>query len=77
MEIQSSKILVLCLVMFCLSVEIEGQLQNDFYCNTCPSAERIIMEEVRKAFMNDKGIAPGLVRMHFHDCFVRVSYNIF
>ncbi|CAO2838489.1 unnamed protein product [Amaranthus hypochondriacus] len=71
MEIQSSKILVLCLVMFCLSVEIEGQLQNDFYCNTCPSAERIIMEEVRKAFMNDKGIAPGLVRMHFHDCFVR------
>ncbi|XP_021725699.1 peroxidase 5-like [Chenopodium quinoa] len=66
-----TRFLVLFLAFSCLSIQLEAQLRVGFYCDTCPSAERIVNEEVMKGFINDKGIAPGLVRMHFHDCFVR------
>ncbi|XP_031390687.1 peroxidase 5-like [Punica granatum] len=50
---------------------VVSQLQVGFYANKCPLAEFIVKDEVKKAFFKDKGIAPGLVRVHFHDCFVR------
>ncbi|XP_058086061.1 peroxidase 5-like [Magnolia sinica] len=62
--------LALVLVLF-FSIHLEAQLQVGFYSGTCGLAEFIIKDEVRSAFIKDKGIAPGLVRMHFHDCFVR------
>ncbi|KAJ9679897.1 hypothetical protein PVL29_021716 [Vitis rotundifolia] len=59
------------LVFSCLSVELEAQLQVGFYRTSCGLAEFIVKDEVRKGFIRDRGVAPGLVRMHFHDCFVR------
>ncbi|XP_059669402.1 peroxidase 5-like [Cornus florida] len=56
-------------LVLCLSAGIEAQkLQVGFYRSTCIDAESTVREEVRKGFEKDKGIAPGLVRMHFHDC---------
>ncbi|MFQ6648628.1 hypothetical protein Gotur_020909 [Gossypium turneri] len=42
-----------------------------FYSSTCPRAESIIKSTVESHFKLDQTIAPGLLRMHFHDCFVR------
>ncbi|KAK3042830.1 hypothetical protein RJ639_001103 [Escallonia herrerae] len=67
-----SIILVLVMVLvLCYCVELEAQLQVGFYSSSCRIAEFIVKDEVRKGFFSDRGVAAGLVRLHFHDCFVR------
>ena len=63
--------ITLIVVLLCQSVH--SQLQVGFYGNSCGFAEFIVKNEVRNAFNKDQGVAAGLVRLHFHDCFVRVS----
>jgi hypothetical protein len=50
-----------------------GGTAASFYGATCPPAEMIVRQEVIRGLHSDIGFAAGLVRMHFHDCFVRVA----
>jgi len=44
-----------------------------FYNKTCPRAEMIVRDTVAKYMSKAPSLAAPLLRMHFHDCFVRVS----
>lgn len=43
-----------------------------YYDVSCPNLEAIVRSELEKVFENDIGQAAGLLRLHFHDCFVQV-----
>ncbi|KAL5562929.1 hypothetical protein UlMin_032676 [Ulmus minor] len=61
---------ILFLSMAITSVKSQGTRVN-FYSQTCPRAESIVRSTVQSHFRSDPSIAPGLLRMHFHDCFVQ------
>ncbi|OMP08888.1 Plant peroxidase [Corchorus olitorius] len=51
---------------------VQGQATRvGFYSRTCPRAESIVRSTVQSHFRSNPAIAPGLLRMHFHDCFVQ------
>ncbi|XP_019179834.1 PREDICTED: peroxidase 5-like isoform X2 [Ipomoea nil] len=57
------------ILLSCHPIVLEAKLQVGFYRNSCRAAELVVKDEVRKAFFRDRGVAAGLVRVHFHDCF--------
>ncbi|XP_052163363.1 peroxidase 2-like [Oryza glaberrima] len=49
----------------------DGELKVGYYDNKCSGVEDIVRSHVIKAIIQDRGIGGSLIRLIFHDCFVR------
>ncbi|KAB8098231.1 hypothetical protein EE612_027293 [Oryza sativa] len=71
MSSAAMKLAVVAALISAAAVGARACLDVGFYDTTCPTAETLIQQVVAAAFRNDSGVAPAMIRMHFHDCFVR------
>ncbi|KAK4363218.1 hypothetical protein RND71_018459 [Anisodus tanguticus] len=62
--------LVLCILLGIVGCS-HAQLQLNFYAKSCPQAEKIIEDYVQKHIPNAPSLVAALLRLQFHDCFVR------
>lgn len=53
-------------------------LEYDFYGKKCPQAEAIVRSTMAQIYSQHKDVTAGLLRLFFHDCFIKVhSYFFF
>ncbi|XAR66192.1 Peroxidase [Bertholletia excelsa] len=68
LQISFHRAIFLLVIVVSLSKAI---LDSHYYDQTCPQAEKIIFEAVRNATMHDPKVPARVLRMFFHDCFIR------
>ncbi|XP_039143646.1 peroxidase 72-like isoform X2 [Dioscorea cayenensis subsp. rotundata] len=56
--------------LVCIAATI-GKLDPKFYVHSCPKAKKIIKSIVAEAVTKEARMAASLLRLHFHDCFVK------
>ncbi|KAB5568104.1 hypothetical protein DKX38_001897 [Salix brachista] len=64
-------VLVFALLVISRMASPVSALSLNYYDQTCPKLESAVTEAVKKATMNDNTVPAALLRMHFHDCFIR------
>lgn len=52
----------------------EESLNPSYYYESCPEFESIVNQKIRSLKEEDETLIPSLLRLHFHDCVVRVRY---
>lgn len=50
-----------------------SNLSYNYYRRTCPRAEKIVRGIIRERARTNPALGAKLIRMQFHDCFVRVT----
>ncbi|KAK7283749.1 hypothetical protein RIF29_13495 [Crotalaria pallida] len=63
--------LVMMLLILSFITYLASALSVNHYDHTCPQVESIVAGAVHKATLNDKTVPAAMLRMHFHDCFIR------
>ncbi|KAG5000540.1 hypothetical protein AAZX31_08G177600 [Glycine max] len=72
MEARSLYSLVFLVLALAIVNTVHGQgTRVGFYSSACPLAESIVKSTVTTHVNSDSTLAAGLLRMHFHDCFVQ------
>lgn len=71
MKISGSILFTVLLVAIGATLVLGQGTKVGFYATSCPRAESIVQATVKSHFQLDPKVAPGLLRMHFHDCFVQ------
>ncbi|WVZ81361.1 hypothetical protein U9M48_028747 [Paspalum notatum var. saurae] len=64
-------LLPLAILLLAGSSPAVAQLEVGYYSKTCPNVEVIVREEIEKIMSVAPSLAGPLLRLHFHDCFVR------
>jgi len=54
-----------------------GDLRKNFYKSACPLAEEIVQNITWKHAASNSALPAKFLRMHFHDCFVRVRTYVY
>ncbi|KAK7405440.1 hypothetical protein VNO78_06737 [Psophocarpus tetragonolobus] len=62
--------LILILLLHIASSVSSSDLRPGFYSETCPQAEVIVREVMKKALMREPRSVASVMRFQFHDCFV-------
>lgn len=65
-------LLVSMVVLGVLGVCQGGSLRKKYYKSACPLAEEIVQKVTWQHVSSNPNLPAKLIRMHFHDCFVRV-----
>lgn len=52
---------------------LDNLLSFGYYHKSCPQFESILQNKVKEWIKKDYTLAASLLRLHFHDCSVRVS----
>lgn len=80
-SVYSKGLILHCLILaFCIAFPSlhasEPPLTLDYYKSTCPTVLEIVRKEMECAVLSDSRNAALILRLHFHDCFVQVSFFI-
>ena len=57
-------------------LEEAEELTLQHYARTCPSFEAIVHSKVKDWIAKDYTLAASLIRLHFHDCAIRVHSSL-
>jgi len=57
-------------------LEEAEELTLDHYARTCPNFEAIVHKKVKDWIAKDYTLAASLIRLHFHDCAIRVHRSL-
>jgi len=64
------------LLLLLLSAADASELKLGYYAKTCRGWENVVKDHVAKAIRANRASGAALVRLIFHDCFVRVRAYI-
>eukprot|EP00253_Pinus_taeda_P022961 PITA_22961 len=57
-------------VLLLIVATAHAQLTANFYKESCPNLENLVIDVVAQAVRKEARMAASLLRLHFHDCFV-------
>lgn len=60
-------------VVLLIVATAHAQLTPNFYKESCPNLQNLVIDVVAQAVRKEPRMAASLLRLHFHDCFVNVS----
>lgn len=74
-HLQLSFLVLVMVTLATFMIPTFAQLTPNYYDKVCPKALPIIKSIVKQAIIREKRIGASLLRLHFHDCFVNVSWT--
>jgi hypothetical protein len=69
--------LIFIIINTVLVTSSSSDLKPGYYSKTCPQAEIIVRDAMKKALAREPRSVASVMRFQFHDCFVNVCYSLY